>query len=200
MFTGIIECLGTVADIKHEGTNRTFFISAPFINELKVDQSVSHNGVCLTVTEINDATYSVTAVAETLAKTNLEQLEVGHIINLERCLPANGRFDGHFVQGHVDAQVTCLSIKELNGSWQFIFQFEPNYAPLLVEKGSIALNGVSLTVFNIGYDTFEVAIIPYTYHHTNFQYLQVGDKLNAEFDILGKYIHRHLQLRSINTE
>jgi riboflavin synthase len=196
MFTGIIEQTGTVKSIEARGSNLIFSISAMFLPELKVDQSVAHNGVCLTITDIDADAYSVTAVAETLTKTNLGNLRVGDTINLERCMPANGRFDGHFVQGHVDALSECIHIQDMDGSWLFTFAFDHAYAGLLVEKGSITLNGVSLTIFNITGNTFQVAIIPYTFAHTSFKHLHLYDKVNTEFDILGKYIQRQLNLQS----
>jgi riboflavin synthase len=193
MFTGIIEALGTVeALIPDEGTNLTFQLRCPFTNELRVDQSLSHNGVCLTVTSVQDETYTVTAVDETLKKTNLGTLQVGDRVNLERCLSANGRFDGHIVQGHVDGTGRCTHIEDAGGSWLFDFSFESTQN-IVVEKGSICVNGVSLTVFNATDSSFRVAIIPYTYQHTTFQYLRVGDAVNLEFDVIGKYVQRLLR-------
>ncbi len=195
MFTGIIETTGRVAAIEPEGTNLIFRIESSLTPELKVDQSVSHNGVCLTVTDVAGTTYSVTAVDETLKKTNLGRLQTGDWVNLERCMPATGRFDGHIVQGHVDQTGVCTGVQDLNGSWLFDFQYGP--APgetgnVTVEKGSICINGVSLTVFNSGDDSFRVTIIPYTYEHTNFRTLNAGDSVNLEFDIVGKYIKKML--------
>ncbi|GAB4020917.1 riboflavin synthase [Spirosoma koreense] len=198
MFTGIIEHTGHVAAITAEGTNLTFSIESSMAPELKIDQSVSHNGVCLTVTSVADGSYTVTAVDETLKKTNLGQLQVGHTVNLERCMPATGRFDGHIVQGHVDQTGICTNVQDMNGSWLFDFQYavEPDGNPesqnITVEKGSICINGVSLTVFNSQPDSFRVTIIPYTYEHTNFRSLKAGDVVNLEFDILGKYIKKML--------
>lgn len=194
MFTGIIETTGLVVALEEEGTNLTFRIESSLAPELKVDQSVSHNGVCLTVTTITGNSYTVTAVDETLKKTNLGQLAIGSRVNLERCMPANGRFDGHIVQGHVDQTGVCTDVQDLNGSWLFDFQYpvDPQNQNITVEKGSICINGVSLTVFNSQQDSFRVTIIPYTYEHTNFRDLKAGDRVNLEFDILGKYIKKML--------
>jgi riboflavin synthase len=193
MFTGIVETTGRVANINAEGTNLTFRIESLLAPELKIDQSVSHNGVCLTVTSVVDGSYTVTAVDETLKKTNLGQLKPGDRVNLERCMPANGRFDGHIVQGHVDQTGICTNRQDLNGSWLFDFSYDANEADnVTVEKGSICINGVSLTVFNSQPDSFRVTIIPYTYEHTSFRDLQVGDVVNLEFDIVGKYIKKML--------
>ena len=197
MFTGIIETTGLVSDIEREGTNLTFRIESLLAPELKIDQSVSHNGVCLTVTSIADGSYTVTAVDETLKKTNLGKLSIGDRVNLERCMPANGRFDGHIVQGHVDQTGICTNVQDMNGSWLYDFQYanldaDPANQNVTVEKGSICINGVSLTVFNSQHDTFRVTIIPYTYEHTNFRELKAGDVVNLEFDILGKYIKKML--------
>lgn len=190
MFTGIIETFGTVAGVSKEGSNFRFDISSPIAAELKVDQSVSHNGVCLTVVAVDGKSYSVTAIDETLKKTNLKSWEVGKKINLERCMPANGRFDGHIVQGHVDQVGKVEHIAEEDGSWNFDFSFDPNTGNVTVEKGSITINGTSLTCFNSKNGKFTVAIIPYTYENTNFHELKVGDEVNLEFDIIGKYIQR----------
>jgi riboflavin synthase len=199
MFTGIVETTGVVADIEQEGTNLTFRIESTMAPELKIDQSVSHNGVCLTVTSLDDKSYTVTAVDETLKKTNLGLLRTGDRVNLERCMPATGRFDGHIVQGHVDQTGICTNIEDLNGSWLFDFQYDPvpdgideKDRNITVEKGSICINGVSLTVFNSRDDSFRVTIIPYTYEHTSFSQLQVGDMVNLEFDVVGKYIKKML--------
>ena len=193
MFTGIVETTGTVAAIEAEGTNLTFRIESTMSPELTIDQSVSHNGVCLTVTSVADGSYTVTAVDETLKKTNLGLLAPGSVVNLERCMPANGRFDGHIVQGHVDQTGVCTHVEDLNGSWLFDFQYDPAVADnVTVEKGSICINGVSLTVFNSQPDRFRVTIIPYTYEHTGFRTLKPGDTVNLEFDIVGKYIKKML--------
>lgn len=190
MFTGIIETLGTVAGVTKEGSNFRFDISSPIATELKVDQSVSHNGVCLTVVAVEGNSYSVTAIDETLKKTNLKSWSIGKKINLERCMPANGRFDGHIVQGHVDQVGKVEHIDEKEGSWIFDFSFDSNPGNVTVEKGSITVNGTSLTCFNSKNGRFTVAIIPYTYENTNFHELKVGDEVNLEFDIIGKYIQR----------
>ncbi len=190
MFTGIIQAVATVADIVADGSNIHFVISSPLSHELKVDQSVAHNGVCLTVVEIYEDSYKVTAVAETLAKTNLSTWQKDEKVNLELALKAGDRLDGHFVQGHVDATATCIEKKTLEGSWLFRFRFPEAFAALIIEKGSICVNGVSLTVFNIGIDEFTVAIIPYTYTHTNFHNIEEGSIVNVEFDVLGKYLIR----------
>lgn len=192
MFTGIVEATAEIVEIVAEGTNLTFRLSAALAPELKVDQSVSHNGVCLTVTSIEGTTYTVTAVDETLKKTNLGQWKVGTKVNVERCMPAHGRFDGHIVQGHVDQTGVCTYIAEVGGSWLFDFTYDASVGNITVEKGSICVNGVSLTVFNSHDDGFRVTIIPYTYEHTNFHQLQVGDIVNLEFDILGKYMQKIL--------
>lgn len=192
MFTGIIEGTGRVAGLEKSGTNITFEIECPLAPELKVDQSVAHNGVCLTVIAVNANTYKVTAIDETLRKTSLGGWKVGSIINLERCMPANGRFDGHIVQGHVDETAICTSVQEQNGSWLFDFEYSAESGNLTVEKGSITINGVSLTCFNSTQHSFRVAIIPYTYEHTNFKTLKAGDKVNLEFDIIGKYVQKML--------
>jgi riboflavin synthase len=190
MFTGIVEALAEVIKVEQQGTNKTFTLKSDIAREFKIDQSVSHNGVCLTVVEANDDTYKVTAIEETLSKTNLDPVREGDKLNLERCMPATGRFDGHIVQGHVDQTAVCIKKENRDGSWLFDFQYDATLGNVTVEKGSICINGVSLTVFNSAQDTFSVAIIPYTYSFTNFHNLEEGDKVNLEFDILGKYIKR----------
>ncbi|WKN29801.1 riboflavin synthase [Porifericola rhodea] len=191
MFTGIIEAIGEVVDIVEEGSNQHFEISSHLTPELKIDQSVCHNGVCLTVTSLTDETYKVTAIDETLKRSNLGALQKGSKVNLERCMPAHGRFDGHIVQGHVDLTAKCTQIQEEEGSWLFDFVYETNNPEYLtVEKGSITINGVSLTCFNSTDNSFRVAIIPYTYEHTNFHQLTVGAEVNLEFDVIGKYISK----------
>ncbi|MDQ3109269.1 MAG: riboflavin synthase [Bacteroidota bacterium] len=187
MFTGIVESTGKIISQKEDGGNVHLCISAPFISELKVDQSISHNGVCLTVTEINGSEYSVTAIAETLRRTNLGKLRAGDLVNLERCMKIGDRLDGHIVQGHVDTTAECINVKEENGSWIFRFTYDKN-AGLTVPKGSVCINGVSLTVVDSLPGEFSVAIIPYTFKHTNFSSLQSGGTVNIEFDIVGKYI------------
>lgn len=198
MFTGIVETMAEVISLERQGTNINFRLKAPVAHELRVDQSVSHNGVCLTVTGVTDDGYSVTAVEETLKKTNLGSLRPGDPVNLERCMPANGRFDGHIVQGHVDQTGVCTGIEDKEGSWLFDFSFDPGeQGNIVVEKGSICINGVSLTVFNTTDRSFQVAIIPYTFEHTNFHTLSVGQQVNLEFDVLGKYVSRLLARREI---
>ncbi len=194
MFTGIIESLATVAGIRHEGSNIHFTIDSPIAGELKVDQSVAHNGVCLTVTAIQGRTYNVTAVAETLTKTNLGKWAQGDKINIERAMKLGDRLDGHFVQGHVDTTATCVDKQTLHGSWLFRFRFPAQYAALIIEKGSICINGVSLTVFNAGKDECMVTIIPYTSVHTNFHTIETGSIVNIEFDVLGKYLLRQQEV------
>jgi riboflavin synthase len=193
MFTGIIEAMGTVADFKDEGTNRQFKIESPISHELKIDQSVSHSGVCLTVVRIQDGFHWVVAIQETLQKSNLAALKVGDRVNLERCMLNNGRFDGHIVQGHVDQTAILRNLKNANGSWLFTFEYDPAAGNVTVEKGSIAVNGVSLTCFDSKVSEFTVAIIPYTYEHTNFNQLKIGNVVNLEFDVIGKYVKRLLQ-------
>ena len=197
MFTGIIECTGLIEKIESNGSNKTFWIQSPISNELRIDQSCSHNGVCLTVEEIAGNKHLVTAIEETLSKTNLGTLKPGIQINLERCMQINGRLDGHIVQGHVDATSTCIEKKTLDGSWQFTFQYASAFAHLVVETGSICLNGISLTVFNVKDDLFSVAIIPYTFEHTNMKQVEKGSIVNIEFDIIGKYIYK---ISSINKD
>lgn len=192
MFTGIIETLGQVVGIEKEGTNVHFDVESAVGHELKIDQSVAHNGTCLTVVAISDKVHRVTAIDETLKKTNLGQWQVGTLVNIERCMVANGRFDGHVVQGHVDQIGTVTGIKEEDGSWLFDFSYDPSLGNVTVEKGSICINGTSLTCFNSEEGKFRVAIIPYTYEHTNFKQLKVGDQVNLEFDIIGKYVKRLL--------
>ena len=192
MFTGIIETTGRVSGIEATGTNLTFRIESALAAELKIDQSVSHNGVCLTVTGVDAGSYTVTAVDETLKKTNLGRVGPGDRINLERCMPANGRFDGHIVQGHVDQTGVCTAVQDVDGSWLFDFRYADESDNVTVEKGSICINGVSLTVFNSRPDGFRVTIIPYTYEHTNFRDLKAGDTVNLEFDIVGKYLKKML--------
>lgn len=190
MFTGIVEALGSLQEVVNEGTNRHFIFSAPFAKELKVDQSLSHNGVCLTVTSQKDDIYNVTAIDETLKKTNLGTLQPGDRVNLERCLLFNGRVDGHLVQGHVDQTGTCTQVADQNGSWLFTFTYDESHGNVTVEKGSVCVNGVSLTVVDSQPGRFSVAIIPYTFHHTNFNTLKVGSLVNLEFDVIGKYVKR----------
>lgn len=194
MFTGIIETTGSVSTIVKEGSNIHFWISSSISSECKVDQSVSHNGVCLTITQLNNGQHRVTAINETLEKSNLGFLKVGDAVNLERCLQIGQRLDGHMVQGHIDGMGQCKTIKDLDGSWIYEFTFPKEWAHLLVNKGSVCINGVSLTVNNPSIDSFEVAIIPYTYEQTNFNTLKPGDNINLEFDIIGKYLSRYIDL------
>ena len=191
MFTGIIEGLGEVVLIQKEGENTHFSLKSSITNELKIDQSLAHNGVCLTVVAIEDDVYTVTAIKETLDKSNIGELAVGGLVNLERAMLANGRFDGHVVQGHVDQTANCINLKEEGGSWVYTFEYETK-GNVTVEKGSITINGVSLTVVNSKENQFSVCIIPYTKEHTTFNKLQVGNKVNLEFDIVGKYVARLL--------
>ncbi|WP_456459288.1 riboflavin synthase [Reichenbachiella sp.] len=192
MFTGIIETVGVIQSIEKSGTNVDFTIQSNISHELKIDQSVAHNGVCLTVTALKDDWHKVTAVEETLLKTNLGELEIGAIVNLERCMIANGRFDGHIVQGHVDQIGKCTKKEERDGSWLFDFEYDSDLGNVTVEKGSICINGISLTCFNSQDGKFSVTIIPYTMEHTSFKTLQAGDVINLEFDIIGKYVSKLL--------
>ena len=194
MFTGIIECTGKVVSIAKNGTNLRFWISSPLSNELKIDQSVSHNGVCLTVESLQEGRHAITAIEETLSKTNLRHWNEGTEVNIERCMLMNSRLDGHIVQGHVDTTAVCIERKELEGSWTFSFQFPPAFAHLIIEKGSIAVNGTSFTCFNIAKDLFTIAVIPYTFEHTTINQVQKGSVVNIEFDILGKYVQRRMEL------
>ena len=186
MFTGIIESLGEVKQIVKEQENVHFTLSCDFTNELKIDQSLAHNGCCLTVVAINDTEYTVTAIQETLDKTNLGNWKIGDKVNLERCMQMNGRLDGHIVQGHVDTVGECISVENQEGSWKFTFEY--NSVDVTVEKGSITINGTSLTVVDSKPNQFSVCIIPYTYEFTNFHQLKIGDSVNLEFDIIGKYV------------
>jgi len=192
MFTGIIESVARVNKVIVEGTNKHFCFASPISHELKVDQSVSHNGVCLTVTKVQDNQHWVTAIDETLKKSTLGLLASGDEVNLERCMIANGRFDGHVVQGHVDQTGKCVSKEDAGGSWIFNFEYDSSLGNITVEKGSISINGVSLTCFNSKDNGFTVAIIPYTYEHTNFHKINAGTLVNLEFDIIGKYVKRLL--------
>lgn len=195
MFTGIIENLGQIVRINPNGSNVSFWVKSAMSNQLKVDQSVSHNGVCLTVEQIMDDSHKVTAIEETLLKTNLSKLVVGDCVNLERCLQMNGRIDGHIVQGHVDDVATCTNAVEKDGSWEYTFEFNEKFAALLIEKGSVCVNGISLTAFNVTTTSFTVAIIPYTYINTSIKNIDVDGLVNVEFDVLGKYILRMNELK-----
>ena len=194
MFTGIIEQKGIVTEVISNGTNKTFWIESPISRELMIDQSVAHNGVCLTVEEIDSNRHRITAIEETLKKTNLNSWKKGSLINLERCLQMNGRLDGHIVQGHVDTVAACVDLVEKQGSWEYTFRFAPQFAKLIIEKGSVTVNGISLTLFEVSNDSFKVAIIPYTFQHTNMQQLKINDEVNVEFDMIGKYVTRLVQL------
>ena len=193
MFTGIIESLGKISSIDSKGTNKTFWIESPLSRELKVDQSISHNGVCLTVEEQKDNSHRVTAIEETLEKTTMHHWQPGDLVNLERCLIMNGRLDGHIVQGHVDATATCVHRRELDGSWEFRFEFPKKFSHLVIEKGSISLNGTSLTIFNVKKTRFDIAVIPYTFENTNIQSVTTNTLVNLEFDMIGKYVSRLLK-------
>lgn len=195
MFTGIIECIGSIVDLHQKKTNLNLVINAPVTEELRIDQSVSHNGVCLTVVDILllEESFMVTAVDETLKKTTLGNLCIGDMVNLERSMLVNGRLDGHIVQGHVDQIGTCMNVEDQNGSWLFTFSYDPAFRHLIVEKGSICVNGVSLTAFNTKPGFFSVAIIPYTYKYTNFNSIKEGSYVNLEFDIIGKYVKNLMQ-------
>ena len=195
MFTGIIEEKGIITEIISTGTNKTFWIESPISGNLRIDQSVSHSGVCLTVEEINNGRHRITAIEETLKKTNLNSWKKKSVVNLERCLQMNGRLDGHIVQGHVDTVATCIDAVKKDGSWEYTIQFDPKFAALVIEKGSISLNGISLTIFDVYPNRFTVAIIPYTFEHTNMKQLMEGNEVNMEFDMIGKYVTRIAQLR-----
>ncbi len=192
MFTGIIETLAKVERITRQGSNLEFTFVSTISPELRVDQSVAHNGVCLTVTSRTRDRYTVTAIDETLQRSNLGDLREGELVNIERCMPAGGRFDGHIVQGHVDTTAICRTVRDLKGSWEFVIEHKENKNFITVEKGSITVNGVSLTVVNSGENSFSVHLIPYTFEHTNFKFLKVGSVVNLEFDIVGKYVARLL--------
>ncbi len=195
MFTGIIEAVGKVVDLKRDEGNLHLTVQSSISSELKVDQSVSHNGVCLTVVEVKGNTHRVTAIDETLKKTNLGALLIGDEVNLERCMKIGHRLDGHIVQGHVDQTGESVSVEEQNGSWLFTFKYTPTKDNLVVEKGSICINGTSLTAFNAKDELFSVAIIPYTYEHTNIKQVKIGSLVNLEFDIIGKYVARMMELK-----
>lgn len=198
MFTGIIETVGRVESVTPRGSGRIFRISSSLSSELKEDQSIAHNGVCLTVEKIDRGIHSVTAIRETLEKTDMATWKEGDLINIERCMLMNGRFDGHMVQGHIDATGTCTSITDLNGSWEYRIRFPSAFANLIIEKGSICLNGISLTAFNVTDNEFTIAIIPYTYEHTNMKQLAANENVNLEFDVIGKYIRRQLATLNIS--
>ncbi len=190
MFTGIVECEGKITHCQYTGQVLNLIVSSPISAELKIDQSVAHNGICLTVTEVNEHTHHVTAVDETMQKTSIGSWQTGDIINLERCMKMNDRLDGHIVQGHVDTCAICLAVNGTLGDRIYRFQYPEKFAHLLIEKGSVCINGTSLTCFNITEHSFDVAIIPYTYEHTSIRFVQAGDAVNIEFDVIGKYIAR----------
>ena len=196
MFTGIIETLGTIKELRKEGENIHVSVQSTITNELKIDQSVAHNGVCLTVVAIDNDTYTVTAIKETIDKTNLGDWKVNDKVNLERAMKLGDRLDGHIVQGHVDQTAICKHIEEASGSWYFTFEYDKSLNNITIEKGSITVNGTSLTVVNSKINEFSVAIIPYTYEHTNFHTFKVGTKINLEFDVIGKYVARLHQLQA----
>ena len=196
MFTGIIETLGKVQDVKNQNDNLHVSVQSSITNELKIDQSVAHNGVCLTVIAIENDVYTVTAISETILKTNLGDWKIGDLLNLERAMLLGSRLDGHIVQGHVDQTGICKEILEANGSWYYTFEYDSNLNNITIEKGSITINGVSLTVVNSKENEFSVAIIPYTYEHTNFKDFKVGTKINLEFDVIGKYVSRLYSIRN----
>ncbi|MDZ4808802.1 MAG: riboflavin synthase [Bacteroidota bacterium] len=195
MFTGIIETVGKVKEVIPNGSNRIFWVESPISSQFKVDQSVSHNGVCLTVEEIMGNSHRITAIDETLQKTNLSSWTEGTFINLEQCLQLNDRLDGHIVQGHADTTGTCIKRKEKKGSWEFEIEFPKKFAELVIDKGSICVNGVSLTAFNVKKKSFCIAVIPYTFEHTNINKVKEGNTVNLEFDMIGKYLIRRLSLR-----
>ena len=195
MFTGIIETLGTIKMLKKEGENIHVSVQSTITNELKIDQSVAHNGICLTVVAIENDIYTVTAIKETIEKTNLGEWKVGDVVNLERAMKLGDRLDGHIVQGHVDQTAICKNIEEVNGSWYFTFEYDRALSNITIEKGSITVNGTSLTVVNSKINEFSVAIIPYTYEHTNFHSFKTGTKVNLEFDVIGKYVKRLHELQ-----
>lgn len=198
MFTGIIETMGMVESIEKEGSNSIFWLKSPLSDSFKIDQSVAHNGVCLTIDQLTQHKHRVTAISETLEKTELGSWKVGALVNLERCMVMNGRIDGHIVQGHVDCTAICLEKVDMDGSWEFRFRIPTQFSALIIEKGSICLNGISLTIFNVSIDEFSVAIIPYTYNHTNIGTIEVGMSVNIEFDIIGKYANRIAELKNTN--
>ena len=195
MFTGIIENLSEIKEINKEGDNLSISLISKITNELKIDQSLSHNGVCLTVVDINDNIYKVTAIKETILKSSIKNWRIGDIINIERAMKLGDRLDGHMVQGHVDQTATCTKISEENGSWYFYFEYQKS-SNLTIEKGSISINGVSLTIVESMDNGFSVAIIPYTYDNTNFKNIKVGDLVNIEFDMIGKYIQKIIKAQS----
>jgi len=194
MFTGIVEAIGEIEDISVDGSNHIFYVKSVLASKLRIDESLCHNGICLTIEEIKNDIYQVSAIEETLKKTNAGLWKIKDKVNLERSMKMNDRLDGHIVQGHVDGTGMCVNKENKEGSVEYTFQFDTTFAPLIIEKGSVCVNGVSLTAFNVGENNFTVAIIPYTFSHTTFQYLNENDMVNLEFDILGKYLQRMKQL------
>jgi riboflavin synthase len=194
MFTGIVEAQGVIKKVLLAGTNKSFWIRSPLSSKLKPDQSVCHDGVCLTIEEVKSNRHRVTAIAETLNKTTIGSWQTGKAVNLERCLKLNGRLDGHFVQGHIDSTARCTGRTEKNGSWQYSFQFPEKFSHLLIEKGSVTVNGICFTAFNVTLHSFDIAVIPYTFEHTNINTINPGTDVNLEFDMIGKYISRKLSL------
>lgn len=190
MFTGIIETLGIIQDIQQDGTNLHLSLSSSITPQLRIDQSLAHNGICLTVVAIQENTYIVTAIQETIEKTTIGDWKIGDLVNLERAMKLDARLDGHLVQGHIDQIGNCKAVQESDGSWYFTFEYDSKYNNITIEKGSITINGVSLTVVNSKQSEFSVAIIPYTYEHTNFKTFKIGTKINLEFDVIGKYVAR----------
>lgn len=197
MFTGIIETLGEIKSIEHTDANVHLWVESEFTNQLKIDQSVAHNGVCLTVVAIEGTSYKVTAIQETILKTTLGSWKIGDRLNLERGMRLGDRLDGHIVQGHVDQTAVCTAVENENGSWKYHFQYNTNLGNVTIPKGSITVNGVSLTVVDSTLSAFSVAIIPFTYEHTNFQFIQVGTAVNLEFDVIGKYVSRLFELKQL---
>lgn len=195
MFTGIIEKTGFIKEIINSGTNKSFWIESELTTELKIDQSLSHNGICLTVEAIKDGHHRVTAIEETILKTNAGTWNTGDVVNLERCMQLNGRLDGHIVQGHVDCTAICDEALEKAGSWEYSFTYPEKFAAFIIEKGSVTVNGISLTCFNVTINRFTIAIIPYTYEHTNMSSTKKGDVVNIEWDMVGKYVSRIMQLK-----
>lgn len=193
MFTGIIESTGVVKEVISNGSNKTFWVESPISGEFKIDQSVSHNGVCLTIEEVRNKQHRVTAIAETIKKTNIGSWDRGTVVNLERSLMLNQRLDGHLVQGHIDTTAICLKRKEKKGSWEFEFEIPKKFSELIIEKGSVSVNGVSLTAFNVKNKSFCVAIIPYTFEHTNIKKIEIGSSVNIEFDMIAKYLLNHIK-------
>lgn len=195
MFTGIIETTGLIKEAISIGSNKSFWIESSISNELTTDESINHNGVCLTIEEIKNNRHKITAISETLSKTTIAEWKTGEMVNLERCISLNGKLNGHLVQGHVDAKVQCLKRKEKKGSWEFEFELPKKFVALMIEKGSVCINGISLTAFDVKKKSFRVAIIPYTYENTNMKDVKHGDPVNVEFDLIGKYIQRNLLTR-----